>query len=346
MSENSKIQWCDDTYNPWRGCTKVSAGCKNCYAEKLITTRLAHVHYDAATAEKGTRSSKKFFPTSGGATASVVPLWGEGSPRIRAVDLNEPLRWNKKPSVCNYCGKAFAVAQGHECVVPRHGIQDFHRRRVFSLSLGDWLDEEVPIDWFVDFLHVVFQCQNLDWLLVTKRADKYKWMIRMAQALDCQGKREGFPKAGKPSAFGDWLLAWVGGNPPPHVMLLASVENQEAADERIPELLRMPAARRGLSCEPLLGLVTLESLSIGNLMPDAPGIDWVIVGGESGPAARPCNVDWIREIKDQCNAAGVPCFVKQMGVNTYVPAPFGPITGKGDKMDEWPEDLRQREFYK
>lgn len=350
MSENSKIQWTDDTYNPWRGCTKVSAGCKNCYAEKLITTRLRHVHYAAATAEGGKRTSKQFHPT-GGPAGSGIQFWGKGSPRIRAVNLEEPLRWNEKPAVCNHCGKAFDVAQTHECVAPRHGAQDFHRRRVFSLSLGDWLDDEVPIEWFVDFLHVVFQCPNLDWLLVTKRADKYEWLVRMAQALDLQGKREGFPKAGKPTEFGNWMVDWVQGKPPANVMILASVENQEAADKRIPELLKLPAARRGLSCEPLLGPVDLHGANYANpyggqtgaVTTWRGGVDWVIVGGESGPDSRPCNVEWIRRIKDDCRAAAVPCFVKQLGAN---PEGIKVIATKGDVMDQWPADLQVREFYK
>lgn len=335
MSENSKIQWTDDTYNPWRGCTKVSAGCKHCYAEKLITTRLRHVHYAAATADGGKRTSKQFHPTALGPADSGIQFWGKGSPRIRAVDLDEPLRWNAKPWVCDSCG--FAKAMPNNPLCGMCGKQGFHRRRVFSLSLGDWLDDEVPIEWLADFLDVVRRCEHLDWLLVTKRPELWQSRIHSARDKCFTGARP-------------WVQKWLDGDGPANVMVLTSVEDQAAADTRIPELLKIPGVRRGLSCEPLLCPVKLESLSIGRLMPGAPGIDWLIAGGESGPDARPCNVAWLRGIKDQCQSAGVPCFVKQLGVFSI--EEHGSqrkrilYTAKGGDITEWPKDLQIREFYK
>jgi protein gp37 len=176
----------------------------------------------------------------------------------------------------------------------------------------------------------------------------------------------------------DDAMCW----PLPNVWLGVTVENQQTADERIPLLLQTPAAVRFLSCEPLL-----ENIDIGEAIATAfctkcsasfdngewneereleecPScgqssimdfqftthsnkIDWVIIGGESGPGARPCNVEWIRSLVQQCKAAGVSAWVKQMGSNAYSPSnPMwdNGITGKGTDPSEWPEDLRVQEF--
>jgi len=147
------------------------------------------------------------------------------------------------------------------------------------------------------------------------------------------------------------------------VWLGVSVEDQATADERIPLLLQTLAAVRFLSCEPVLAAVDLEaafSVYDGQGEPSGPrcnpdgssAIDWVIAGGESGPKSRPCDVAWIRAIRDQCREAGVPCFVKQLGSK----ARFDEQTEHGDwlfckiahskgaDMSEWPADLRVREF--
>src|SRR5947209_9909116 len=124
MSQNTKIEWADDTHNFWRGCTKVSPGCANCYAEKLVTTRL-----------KG--------------------RWGKGAPRIRIQDFDAPLRWNKKPWVCDGCGQHLpdrTVLGFGEHTRTGCSSKSWHRRRVFSLSLADFLDEEAPIEWLADTL--------------------------------------------------------------------------------------------------------------------------------------------------------------------------------------------------
>lgn len=334
MSENSKIQWTDDTYNPWRGCTKVSDGCKNCYAETLITNRLAHLHYEAATSGSDKRTSKQFLKTDGGQSMSGIRFWGKGSPRIRGADLSAPLRWNKKPVVCNHCGKAFDVAQTHECVAQRHGAHDFHRRRVFSLSLGDWLDDEVPIAWLEDFLDVVRRCENLDWLLVTKRpelwASRIEAVLKWLEANDCKWPADRTSSLPLRNYLADWFVLRKS---PQNVMILTSVENQKAADERIPALLKIPAARRGLSCEPLLGMLNIKDA----LRCDVP-IHWVIAGCESGPGRRELDgyTNRARMLRDHCRVTGVPFFHKQMPIGQRV---SGDIT-------EWPTDLQVREFYK
>lgn len=154
-------------------------------------------------------------------------------------------------------------------------------------------------------------------------------------------------------------LTW----PLPNVHLGVSVEDQNSADERIPILLDTPAAVRFISAEPLLGgldlSMGLETFRATDpmLQRDPAPIDWVIVGGESGPGARPCHVEWIRSIVQQCQEAEVPCFVKQMGrgasMHTDAGRGFHVRDGdgyivlkspKGDDPAEWPEDLRVQEF--
>jgi protein gp37 len=165
------------------------------------------------------------------------------------------------------------------------------------------------------------------------------------------------------------------GWPLPNVWLGTSVENQAAADERIPHLVRCPAAVRFLSCEPLLGELDvfgpIRDMKLRDVEPDPRGdgryLHWVIVGGESGPSARPCNIGWIRSIVKQCADAGVPCFVKQLGARPVldettngedwpVGSRFTTRAGepqgrsiilrdrKGGDPAEWPEDLRVRQW--
>lgn len=149
--------------------------------------------------------------------------------------------------------------------------------------------------------------------------------------------------------------------PLPNLWLGVTVENQRTADERVPLLLQTPADVRFLSCEPLLEEIDLTGAFAeidGNGEPWAPrcnpdgsnAIDWVIVGGESGPKSRPCDIAWIRSIVEQCKEAEVACFVKQLGskpvetVTEGLQWDWGPTTGKANNPDEWPQDLRVREF--
>lgn len=154
-----------------------------------------------------------------------------------------------------------------------------------------------------------------------------------------------------------------GGWPLPNVWLGVSVEDQKTADERIPLLLQTPAAVRFVSYEPALGPVDFSAWlpqfksGFSASLNEAPWIDWVIVGGESGPGARPFDIAWARQTIAQCKAAGVKCFVKQLGANPIMdrddplaPGVFIPPyeflfkDRKGGKMEEWPEHVRVREF--
>ncbi len=166
------------------------------------------------------------------------------------------------------------------------------RPRVFCASLADVFDNEVPDAWRYRLWDLIEATPNLDWLLLTKRIGNSKKMMK-ARWLDY---------------------------PMPNVWLGISVVNQEEADRDIPKLIATPAAIRFLSMEPLLGPVDLFTehfrvFSIGDEMtePNLPPIDWVIVGGESGPGARPMHPDWARALRDQCAMAGVAFHFKQWG---------------------------------
>jgi protein gp37 len=247
MSENTKIEWADHTFNPWEGCQKVGPGCDHCYAEAR---------------------NARF---SGGTPIN----WGPGAPRRRTSLANwrKPLAWNDSHT------EFFAV----------HG----RRQRVFCASLADVFDNAVDPDWRRDLFDLIELTPNLNWLLLTKRIGNVFKMVSRARTHD-------------------WLLGrdnvWLG----------ATVVNQEEADRDIPKLLAVPAQVRFLSMEPLLGPVSFEGLFAN---PDHPSdgtnaleeLDWVIVGGESGPGARPTHPVWERSLRDQCAAAGVPFLLKQHG---------------------------------
>lgn len=280
--ENSKIEWTDHTFNPWIGCTKVSDGCKHCYAEALMDKRLGRAE------------------------------WGVAGKRVRTSNSywKKPLLWNRKAKTA--------------------GV----RYRVFCASLADVFEDKSDQpeldEWRFKLFDLIIDTPNLDWLLLTKRPENVCHTIERV------------------TGFSDALM-WF----PDNVWIGTSVENQEQADKRIPELLKIPAKVRFLSMEPLLGevdLTSVKSLFGGSWRPlldhnvlkgfhgytglsTAEGkvfhadfspddhnyakIDWVIVGGESGRQARPMHPDWVRSIRDQCEAAGVPFFFKQWGA--YAP---------------------------
>jgi protein gp37 len=344
MAEQSKISWCDSTINPWEGCERISEGCRFCYAE----TRDKHWH--------------------GGQN------WGPGGSRRKSKSaVKDALRLNAKPWVCDVCGIAMSIphlhgdADGFNC---RGGLNrdKWHRRRIFSLSLGDWLEGSpvkvvdgvpvggIPVEWRAEMLDTIRRCPDVEWILCTKRPEA--WHDRLVEVYT----QRAFPGAQKFAL--DWLECERGqhyATPPKNITLLASVEDQATADERIPHLLRIPAARRGLSLEPLLGPVDVFSQGDPHAIQTPRGeilkggIDWIIIGGESGPKARYCNQTWIRSLMAQAKSASVPVFIKQMGSHPCM-SPTG-VTGpevcmyhfrykdkKGADLSEWPEDLRVQQF--
>lgn len=285
MSANSKIEWTDHTFNPWIGCTKVSPACDHCYAERSTPSRTLGI------------------------------AWGPHAERHRTSDSNWelPKRWNARAFYeCTCCGWR-GFANDPEYSAPRQGcIHDLRpaRARVFCASLADVFDNAVDREWRDDLATLILDTPNLDWLMLTKRIGNAGQML------------------------GEMFLD----GPPDNVWLGATIANQEEADRDIPKLLAVPAAKRFLSMEPLLGPVDLTSIDVmggdgviyplkgtpdcvdddGDLAPDLPALDWVIVGGESGANARPMHPDWARSLRDQCRAASVPFFFKQWG--EWVPA--------------------------
>ena len=236
--------------------------------------------------------------------------WGSGQPRRRTSDANwrMPLKWNREAE--------------------RTGV----RPRVFCASLADVFDNEVDPAWRADLFKLIADTRNLDWLLLTKRVGN---VMKMANEV------ADMPRLGSHTGH---LIAhqWRNGSPPKNVWLGATVVNQEEADRDIPKLLAVPAAKRFLSIEPMLGPMLLpfermrewNRIALMNQQEHAVlRIDWVIVGGESGPGARPMSPDWARSIRDQCEEAGVALFVKQMG---------GSRDKRGELFD-LPDDLRIRE---
>lgn len=253
MSENSKIEWCDHTFNPWEGCQKVGPGCDHCYAE-VRNARFA-----------------------GGAAVN----WGPGAPRRRTSVANwrKPLQWNAQAD-------AFFAAHGR-------------RQRVFCASLADVFDNAVDPAWRRDLFDLIAQTPNLDWLLLTKRIGNVMSMV--SETAQYQFDLECLEKPCLPDNV------WLG----------ATIVNQEEADRDIPKLLAAPARVRFLSMEPLLGPVNFEGMFAGDDMRDGTNaleaLDWVIVGGESGPDARPMHPEWAHDLRDQCEAACVPFLFKQWG---------------------------------
>lgn len=188
------------------------------------------------------------------------------------------------------------------------------RAKVFCASLSD-VFEDHP-DWTDprrDLFQLIERTPHLDWLLLTKRPENIERLIVRA------------------TGRYDW--AWLANYP--NVWIGTSVEDQDAADKRIPELLKVPAKVRFLSCEPLLSDVMLRRWVPPSKEGWAPSpIHWVIVGGESGQKARPMQIEWARSLRDQCQAAGVAYFCKQLGG----------ISDKRHDLADFPEDLRIREF--
>lgn len=188
--------------------------------------------------------------------------------------------------------------------------------RVFCASLADVFDNEVPASWREDLFEVIRATPALTWMLLTKRVGNVEDMLPGGWYA-----RSTYPN-------GPWPNVWLG----------ATVVNQEEADRDIPKLLRVPAAVRFLSIEPMLGPIDLAA--IPRIDPEHPhphqyelsDIDWVIVGGESdqpGHRARPFNIAWARDIVRQCKAAQVPVFVKQLG---------SAVSVRNDSIDEWPDE--------
>lgn len=330
MAENSKIEWCDHTFNTHEGCEQISPGCANCYAKE----RDRRFHEGKHWGPNGTR---KFMTGA---------YW------------RQPLKWNVRRFQCALCGTwnhpTYSMCANTKCSGKGEDFVFVEHPRVFCASLGDVFEDRPELDAVRRrLLKLIQKTPNLDWLLLTKRPENihrltYK-AIDPTDDSDCEYNIAGEPNGLDVAEFGELY---------PNVWLGTSVENQEMADKRIPELLKIPARVRFLSCEPLLGPVDLiesfpalgcsnyiESDNKGQIIADGRGladIHWVIVGGESGSGARPMEIGWLNSIRDQCIAAGVPVFIKQMGSEYAKRHHFG--DSKGGDWNEWAAEYRIRQF--
>jgi protein gp37 len=204
-------------------------------------------------------------------------------------------------------------------------------RRIFICSMADWMHDDVDPQWIDDILEVVAACPQHTFLTLTKRPGNFAAKL-YGVTRDCPCRELG---------GGDYL---------PNLWLGVTAENQEQADKRIPILLQIPAAKRFVSVEPMLGPILLTSTTrcplcggCGSLQSGdhnwsqcvgcggwgswsrdyLSGLDWVILGGETGPGARPMDTDWARAVRDQCQDAGVPFFFKGGGANPILGCPPG-----------------------
>ena len=317
MADKTGIEWTDATWNPVTGCAKVSQGCKHCYAER---------EWPRMT---------KLVPAYSGRDFTDVLTHGDR--------LAQPIRWAK-------------------------------RRMIFVNSMSDLFHPAVP-DAFIDSVFgVMWAClygrnehDGHIFQVLTKRADRMRDYFRT-------DRREAWARSAvhhgggiDPDGIWDQTMNYDG--PHPRIWLGVSIEDQAAADERIPLLLDTPAAVRWISAEPLLGPVDLSRIQYEVIGPSgsvhyrrpltdtkllneakatpgysAASLDWVVVGGESGPKARPMHPHWARDLRDQCAAAGVPFLFKQWGEWGTIPgngahypagiAPDGSWVGAEDRFTE------------
>jgi protein gp37 len=368
---STAIEWTDETWNPVVGCTKASGGCDHCYAKTLHDKR-----HKAALAGK-----------------AVHPQYLQPFETVQLMPerLEAPLHW-RKPRRCfvnsvsdlfhedvpdEFLDRVFAVM----ALAPIHTFQVLTKRpqRMLDYLRTDDLRSRIAAQANA-MMRGSDSTRGFDHAL----SHRFLWReIENAVVGEWANRLSGI-------AEDQWPL--------PNVWLGVSVENQACAKYRIPLLLDTPATVRFLSCEPLLGPIDLTRLE---LVPDSPrrsgirlnaltsthvescllrtdrGIDWVIVGGESGPEARPCDVAWIESIAAQCWEVGVPLFVKQLGKwiagdhtgfsvdrwlfsdgTVFVPPIIGdrafarPVAAvafslgdaKGGNPARWPERLRVRQF--
>ncbi len=298
VSDKTGIEWADATWNPVTGCTKVSPGCDNCYAETF--------------AERWRGTTGHYFEHGFDVT-------------LRPDKLDQPLRWTRP-------------------------------RRIFVNSMSDLFHDSVPDEYIACVFTVMAKAPQHTFQLLTKRHARMRSLLSSEEfQFRCfaAALARGWDPNGTP-----WPLpnAWLG----------VSAEDQHWAGIRIPALLDTPAAVRFVSAEPLIGPIDLMGRPVFGCEEAGPalshhgfsirtdygagtehdcehqaGIDWVIAGGESGPGARTCDLAWLRWLRDECAANGVPFFAKQLGSVLGRELGAGP---KGGDWDTWPEDLRVREF--
>jgi protein gp37 len=310
MGETTKIGWTHSTVNVWHGCTKVSAGCTNCYAEVSTPVRVKRAAGLEVWGPKAARSETKGWRAQIRKMQRAAVTSGQVH-RVFAQSLSDTFE--------DYQGGALVDCDGGRIVTGLDGLR-------------------------AEFFAAIEAASALTFQLLTKRPEN---VARMVPA--------------------SWMRRW-----PRNVWIGCTAEDQPRAEERIPHLLRLPAPVRFVSVEPQLGPVDLTRLrfrrdhdyvidaldgrygiteprtSFSFGLASFGRIGWVIVGGESGPRARTFDLAWMRSLRDQCRAAGVPMFAKQLGANARSETPmragasgrYVTVDSHGADEDEWPADLR------
>lgn len=299
----SKIEWCDETWNPLVGCSRISAGCSRCYAAEAAKS---------ARLQQFTQYQK-------------VKDW-DGMIEFVENQLLKPLSWKAS-------------------------------KKVFVCSMSDIFHANVKDEWLDKIFAVMAIAKQHTFQVLTKRPERMNEYLsdpKTVQRIGTWIAADLSPHYGlvglNHSVFDEFDL------PLPNCWLGVSVENQKAADDRIPSLLATPASVRFLSCEPLLEAIEIEEyLRAGTEELGHPGIGLAIIGGESGPGARPCHIDWIRSLVKQCQQTKTAVFVKQLGSHAIDSTPY--IDGivqnhfqvklknrKGGDISEFPLDVQIREF--
>lgn len=342
MSATSQIEWTDATWNPTRGCARVSPGCKHCYAERFAARFAGDGMPYNGLVKLGSRVVKREF-ANGDVELKKVALEARwtGAARFVPEMLDQPIRW-KKP------------------------------RRIFVNSMSDLFHEDVTDDDIAAVFGVMAACSQHTFQILTKRAERmHAWFskLNVAAVIDRNANLADdallpFMSRAQRAALlapGRGLQTW----PLSNVWLGVSVEDQTRLAERVPLLLSTPAALRFVSAEPLLGKLdfdvdceaheSIEGLyrvnflngrnrDMGRPCRNVSRLDWVIVGGESGSGSRPFHLEWARSIVTQCREARAHVFVKQMGDAPHLDGKPLKLSRKGKDMAEWPEDLRVREM--
>lgn len=304
----TKIEWANKVWNPLRGCSRVSPGCENCYAER-IAARFSWPAVFIPDNHFSHELNEPAGPFHGTATMTQAgPRW-TGNVFFIEDKLYDPLRW-RAPA------------------------------RIFVNSMSDLFHEKVEDHWIDKIFAIMAIAKKHTFQILTKRPERMRdYMFssgglrsRVIESLIKKPTWLGYPRGRSfPSNIPHWPL--------PNVWLGVSVEDQYAADKRIPILLDTPAAIRWISAEPLLGPVDLSGYMpyafASSRFPEAK-LGWCVVGGESGPGARPMDLEWAKAIRRQCASGGVPFFMKQLGG----------ASSKMTDLKDIPKEIRVREYPK
>jgi len=355
----TSIEWTEKTWNPLRGCSPVSPGCKNCYAE-LIAARF----------------SGPGQPFEGFARWRTKP--GHSGPEPRDIASEDLKLWAP--------GEREPAWTGKTALIPSKLTEPLTWRapaNVFVNSMSDLFHEGFTFAEIATVFSIMAIGRHT-YQVLTKRIDRalefFEWMEKRGEPLGTLGDLYGLhvsPMRMPEEVYDDdhthadddleaiYDAEW----PLENVWLGVSAENQRFYDERVPVLLKCPAAKRFVSYEPALELVTfgkhLESrFDCGECGPRVAadedgccsscgadcraiyGLDWVIVGGEAGPGARGFSIEWARSVVRECKESNTAVFVKQLGKSPYGLYPGAIVLRhkKGADIEEWPEDLRVREY--